>query len=213
VSGEVLKRFGLVFGAGVTGALTQVRFGDIEGRLDSVGVFAEVDTRRDPLFPRNAVHLRSTVERLGLDPEPGAVRTTLDARGYLGLPRGSVLALRAQTTQANGPLPIYANAMIGGAGSLRGWRAGSAVGDNMAAASAELRVPFSSPVSLARTGIAVFYDVGTVWDHGLRFSDQKLSRGVGIGFFIGAPLFALQLDVARGIDRGTRVHLSTGVSF
>lgn len=213
VSGEVLKRFGPVFGAGVTGALTRVRFGDIGGRLDSLGVFGEVDTRRDPLFPRNAVHSRSTVERLGLDPAPGVVRTTHDARGYLGLPRGSVLALRAQTTLANGPLPIYAKPMVGGAASLRGWSAGSAVGDNMAAASAELRVPISSPLSLARAGIAVFYDVGTVWDHGLSFTDQELGRGAGVGFFIGAPLFAVQLDIARGIDRGTRVHLSTGVSF
>lgn len=213
ISGEVLKRFGPVFGVGLTGARTDVRFGEVRGDLDHLGVFAEVDTRRDPHFPRNAVHLRSSIGRLWLDPESGGVRSTHEARGYLGLPRGAVLALRAQTTQTDGPVPTYAKAMVGGAASLRGWRAGSAVGDNMAAGSVELRLPLSSPVSLARTGVAVFYDAGTSWDHGLRFRDQRLDRGVGVGFFVAAPLFAVQLDVAKGITRGTRVHLSTGISF
>jgi outer membrane protein assembly factor BamA len=213
VAAEVLKRFGPVFGVGLAGARTDVRFGELRGDLDSLGAFVEIDTRRDPHYPRNAVYLRSGVGRLWLDPAPGAVRATHEARGYLGLPRGAVLALRAQTTQADGPVPTYAKAMVGGAASLRGWRAGSAVGDNMAAGSAELRVPISSPVSLAHTGVAVFYDVGTVWDHGVRFRDQRLERGVGVGFFVAAPLFALQLDVAKGIDRGTRVHLSLGTSF
>lgn len=213
VSGEVLKRFGPAFGVGVTAARTDVRFGDVRGRLDSLGAFAEVDTRADPLYPRNAVHVRSAIARLGLDPAPGAVRTTHDARGYLGLPRGAVLALRAQTTQTTRPVPAYTKAMVGGAASLRGWRAGSAVGDNMVAASAELRVPVSSPARLARTGVSVFYDVAAAYDHGARWQDQPLERGVGVGVFIAAPLLAVHLDVARGIGRGTRVHLSVGTSY
>jgi len=213
VSGEVLKRFGPAVGLGLTGARTDVRFGDIRGRLDTLGGFAEVDTRTDPLYPRNAVHVRSSLDRLGLDPAPNAVRQTHDARAYLGLPRAAVLGLRAQTVHTDGPVPAYAKAMIGGASSLRGWRAGSAVGDNMVAGSVELRVPLSSPANLARTGVSIFYDVGVAYDHGQRWRDQRLEKGVGVGFFITAPLFALQLDVARGIDRGTRVHLSTGVTF
>lgn len=213
VSGEVLKRFGPVFGVGATAARTDVRFGDLRGRLDHLGAFVEVDTRTDPLYPRNAVHARSSVARLGLDPAPGAVRSTHDVRAYLGLPRAAVLALRAQTVQTSGPAPAYAKAMVGGAASVRGWRAGSFVGDDMVAGSVELRVPVSSPVSLARSGLAVFYDAGVAYDHDQHWRDRRLERGVGVGLFITAPLFAVQLDVARGIDRGTRVHLSTGVSF
>lgn len=213
LSGEVLKRFGPVFGVGAAGARTDVDFGDVQGRLDSVGGFVELDTRADPVFPRNAVYARSAMARLGLDPAPNVVQTSHDARAYLGLLRGSVLAARVQTTRSDGPVPIYAKAMIGGAASLRGWRAGSAVGDNMLAGSAELRVPLNSPVNLAKTGVAVFYDVAAAWDHGARLQDQRLQRGAGVGLFVAAPLFSVQLDVARGIGRGTRVHLSTGVRF
>lgn len=213
LSGEVLRRVGPAFGLGVTAARTDVRFGEVRGRLDSVGMFAEVDTRADPLYPRNAVHVRSTIARLGFAPAAGAVRSTHDARGFVGLPRGAVLALRAQTTQASRPLPPYAKAMAGGATSLRGWRAGSAVGDNMVAASAELRVPVSSPARLARTGVSVFYDVAATYDHGAQWREQRFERGVGVGVFIAAPLFGVHLDVARGIGRGTRVHLSLGTSY
>src|SRR5690606_37370198 len=180
ISGEVLKRFGPVFGVGLTGARTDVRLGESDGRLDSVGVFAEVDTRQNPAFPRNAVYVRSDVARLRLSPAPGAVRTAHDVRGYVGLPRGAVLALRAHATRTNGAVPDYAKAVVGGAGSLRGWRAGTAVGDGSLAASAELRVPVSSPASLSRTGIAVFYDVAAAYDHDARWQDQRFARGAGV---------------------------------
>jgi hypothetical protein len=52
-----------------------------------------------------------------------------------------------------------------------------------------------------------------VYGHDQRWRDRRLERGVGAGLFIAAPFVQLQLDVARGIDRATRVHLTTGVSF
>ena len=213
VSADVLKRIASTVGLGVAASRTHVRFGDVRGRLDSLGVFAEVDTRANPLYPRNAMYVRSGVARLGLDPAPGAVRATHDARAYLGLPRGIVFALRAQGVQTSRPVPLYAKALVGGASSLRGWRAGSAVGDNMVGASAEVRIPFSSPSGLARTGLAVFYDVAAAYDHGARWRDQRFERGAGVGLFIAAPMFAVHLDVAKGIGRGTRVHLSVGTGF
>ncbi len=213
ISGEVLKRFGPIVGLGVTAARTDVGLGDVEGRLDALGVFVELDTRADPVFPRNAVYVRSGITRLGLAPAPASLQTSHDARGYLGLWRGTVLATRLQASRSDGPLPVYAKPMVGGAASLRGWRAGTSIGDHMIAASGDLRVPLTSPVNLARIGLTVFYDAATTWDHGTRLKDQRLHRGAGIGLFVAAPVFSLQLDVARGIGRGTRVHLSTGISF
>jgi hypothetical protein len=214
VSGEVLKRFGPVVGVGLTAARTDVRFGEHGGgHLDSIGGFAELDTRRTPTFPRNAVYVRSEIARLRLSPAAGVVRAMHDARGYVGLPRGSVLAVRAQATTTGGAVPDYAKAFVGGAGSLRGWRAGTAVGDNAVAASAELRVPLSSPASLTRPGIAAFYDVAAAYDHGARWRDQRFARGAGVGFFVAAPVFGVRLDVAKGIGGATRVHFSTGIGF
>lgn len=115
--------------------------------------------------------------------------------------------------QSRRDVPPFAKLLLGGGASLRGFRVGSAAGDNLVAASAELRVPVNAPVSIARTGVSLFYDAGTAYDHGQHLRDQKLERGVGVGWFVTAPLFVLHLDVARGIGRGTRVHVTAGVAF
>jgi outer membrane protein assembly factor BamA len=210
---EASRRFGPSAGVGLTGTLANVRFGDIDTRTTAVGAFAELDTRRDPLFARNAVYARSSVARLGFEASPDVLRVTHDVRGYLGLVGQSVLAVRLHTINTDGPTPPFAKALLGGAATLRGMRAGSFVGDNLVSTSAELRVPFSSPLNVARTGVALFYDAGVAWDHAEAWRDSRLERGVGAGLFITAPFVQLQLDVARGIDRSTRVHLTTGVRF
>ena len=57
---------------------------------DSVGADVVVDTRVDPLMPHNAIFVRSAVERLLFSPTGTAVRTEIDANGYVGLyPRDS----------------------------------------------------------------------------------------------------------------------------
>jgi hypothetical protein len=66
---------------------------DVEAR--SLGVDAVVDTRIDPLMPYNAVFVRSAVERIRFSADASAVRTEIDANAYIGLYRGTVLALRA----------------------------------------------------------------------------------------------------------------------
>ena len=77
------------------------------------------------------------VERLALADGDGAViRPRLDARAY---------------------------AAAGGQ-ALRGWPAGIAVGDRIAAASIELRLPITSVLSEGRVGLRFFYDTATVYD-------------------------------------------------
>src|SRR5690606_27905406 len=122
-------------------------------------------------------------------------------------------ALRAHATRTNGPVPDYAKAVVGGAGSLRGWRAGTPVGDGALAASPELRGPVSSPASLRRTGLADFYDIAAAYDHDARWQDQRFARGAGVGVYVAAPVFVVRLDVAKGIGGATRVHLATGIGF
>ena len=220
VDGEISYRPRTFVGIGGTASLSAVDFGDVADRMATGGVFAELDTRRDPLFPRNAVHARTTWSRVDFSrPEqsgvPPGVRTRWqhDVRGYAGVIGQVVIAARLQIDASNGPLPAYAKPILGGADTLRGIRAGFAVGDNLWASSVEVRVPFNSVLRTTRLGVMGFYDTGAVWDHGQRWRNRGREQGVGGGVFLINPFIQFQLSVAHGLDRSTRVHVSTGVSF
>jgi outer membrane protein assembly factor BamA len=184
-----------------------------DDRLTASGIDLTLDTRVDPTFPRNAVFARASWEHLDFEAQPARNRTTLDGRGYVGLVGSSVLAVRAMHGRADGPLPLYEQWLLGGPSSVRGFRTGSAVGDRITSGSIELRVPFSSPLRVGKTGVAIFVDRGAVWDHGRRLADADWHQGYGAGVFAIATVFQFRLDVAHGQGRGTRAHVSAGLSF
>jgi outer membrane protein assembly factor BamA len=195
------------------GAYGQVRFGALEETTASYGADLTFDTRLDPVFPRNAVYASAGWERLDPSKSAAVNRFKAEARAYRGLVGQSVLSVRVQYAGSDGPQPDYARCLLGGAGSLRGYRAGSFSGDNLLGASAELRVPVSSPMGIAKAGVTLFIDAGTVWNDGQRLADQRLDAGGGAGFFLLASLFQLNLDVGFREGWGTRVHFSTGLQF
>jgi outer membrane protein assembly factor BamA len=197
----------IAFGGASTPAL------DADDRLTASGIDLTLDTRLDPTFPRNAVYARAAWEHLDFASGPARRRTTLDGRGYLGLLGSSVLAVRAMHGRADGPLPPYEQWLLGGPSSVRGFRTGSFVGDRVAAGSIELRVPFSSPLRVGKTGVALFVDRGAAWNHGQRLADAEWRQGYGAGVFAIATVFQFRLDVAHGQGRGTRAHVSAGLSF
>ena len=220
--------------AGTTVAWQRASLLDRRDTTRSAGADIVLDTRADPMLPRNAIYARAAVDRLsfpaGLKPgptlssspgstsvtTPGAasvVRTELEADGYLGLYRGSVLVLRALRQDASRSVPPYFKFILGGTDNLRGFRAGTAIGDTLAAGSIELRIPLSSPLNIARFGTSVFMDVGTTYDKGLRFHDQDLKKGVGAGVWATAAFFRISLMVAHGIGAGNRVHFGAGLTF
>jgi outer membrane protein assembly factor BamA len=184
-----------------------------DDRLTASGIDLTLDTRVDPTFPRNAVFARASWEHLDFEAQPARNRTTLDGRGYVGLFGSSVLAVRAMHGRADGPLPLYEQWLLGGPSSVRGFRTGSAVGDRITSGSIELRVPFSSPLRVGKTGVAVFVDRGAVWGHDQRLADADWKQGYGAGVFAIATVFQFRLDVAHGQGRGTRAHVSAGLSF
>jgi hemolysin activation/secretion protein len=177
------------------------------------GVDLVIDTRRDPGFPRNAIHATFGVEQLRFVDFAPATRGSADVRGYVGLIGSSVLALRVTTTQANVPLPAYEQALLGGASLLRGYRFGYRIGDNLAAASAEVRVPITSPLSFGKLGLRAFVDAGSVYAHGTKLEDSSFDRGIGAGVFITAPVFRMSLDVAWPRTGSPRWHFGMGVAF
>ena len=220
VDGEISYRPKPVFGVGATAGLAAVHFGEVDDLMSSGGVFAEVDTRRDPLFPRNAVYARTSWTYMAFDhpersgvPDGGRSRWQHDARGYLGLFKQVVLAARLQVDAVDAPLPAYAQPIFGGADTLRGIRAGYSVGDNLWSAMIEARAPITSVLRTTRFGVLAFYDTGANWSYGQRWRDAGREEGVGGGIFLVNPFIQFQLSVARGLGLSTRVHVSTGVSF
>ena len=190
-----------------------IRFGEADDRLVRVGAEAVLDTRRDPAFPRNAVYAAVGVERLRFDAADDATQLSLDGRGYVGIFRQMVLALRARHVRPDRPLPVYEQSLLGGEGSVRGFGVGYRYGDRLLAGSAELRIPFSTPRRLTRLGLAVFADTGTVYGAHEPLDDAVWDTGVGAGVFVQAPLIGVRVDVARGLGSGTRVHFSLGTAF
>ena len=185
----------------------------LDDRFTTVSADLTVDTRHDPIFPRNAVYAQTGWERLNFDSGPSINRYRNEARGYLGVYGQSVLAVRALHQRVDAPLPPYEQPLLGGASILRGHAAGSFVGDNLFASSVELRVPLSSPMGIGRLGISAFADAGAVYNHGVKLRDATFHQGFGGGVFMLATLFQLNLDVAYGVDNKVRVHLMTGFSF
>ncbi|MEO7156148.1 MAG: BamA/TamA family outer membrane protein [Vicinamibacterales bacterium] len=196
---------------GLGGRHDNVRFGDLEDRLTRVGGDVAIDTRVDPAFPRNAVHATFGIERLGFD-AGSANRKTADARGYVGLFGQMVLAVRGVSVTSDNPLPPYERSLLGGAANLRGYGAGHKAGDNLAAASAELRIPITSPLSIGRFGVKAFVDWGASYAHGGKLADQDFDRGIGGGAYLHLTLVSVSLDVARSRSGDTRFHFGMGVT-
>lgn len=206
---SVVQRW-LRLGAGA--GYGEVKFDGRPERLGRVGADVTIDTRVDPAFPRNAVHAVFGLERLSFA-SSRASRRTADIRGYVGLVGQSVLAVRGLSITSGDPLPPYEQALLGGSANLRGFDAGDRAGDNLAAGSAELRIPVTSPLSIGRFGVKVFADAGTAYTAGDRLTDQRFESGYGGGVYLHLTILSLSLDVAKSRDHSLTWHFGMGVTF
>ena len=99
-------------------------------RTTSIGADVTLDTRIDPLLPTNAIYARATFAHL-IFPGQAINRIEVDARGYIGVYRGSVLCLRLVREDVSRPAPPFFKSLLGGSDTLRGFRAGSFIGDTL----------------------------------------------------------------------------------
>jgi outer membrane protein assembly factor BamA len=198
--------------AGATLGFQRVSFFDARDTFSHAGADVVFDTRLDPFLPRNAVYAKAGWERFNL--ESGAVaRTDVEGRGYIGLPGQNVLIVRALRTDSNHPLPPYLQPLLGGMANLRGFKAGTAAGDTLVAASAEVMVPLTSALDTAKIGVSLFADRGTVYADGQRLADQTLLEGYGASVWLSAAVLRLNLAVAHGRGASTRVHFGATLAF
>ena len=121
--------------------------------------------------------------------------------------------VRALRDDADKPRPAYLQPMLGSLANLRGFKAGTAVGDTLVAGSVELRLPLVSPLSVGKIGVSAFVDTATVYNKGERLADQTWKRGVGGGVWLSAAFVRLNIAVAHGIGATTRVHFGGTFSF
>lgn len=200
--------------AGVQAAWEEVGFVGPTDRLTRLTVGVEYDGVSAGAFPRDDVKLRAAIERLGITGRSGAVlRPRIEAQAFKGVGGQAVLAARFLFEGASAALPPYEKSLLGGGGNLRGWRVGARVGDRLAAASVELRLPLGSPISMGNTGVRVFYDTAAAYDAGRPLSSQRFLKGAGGGVFLTVPFGSLHLDVGHDLHGSMRIHAGAGLGF
>ena len=194
---------------GLSGGVEHDTFGLDHDSFGRAGVDFVVDTRIDPVLPRNAVFMRAAWTYLD-----GAGQSELDARGYLGLVKQLVLGVRAQRTAADPSLPVYLKPIFGGAANVRGFDAGTVVGDTLTATSVEAILPLTSPLRFARLGVSAFSDAGSVsCGPELPPCDESWKRGYGGSVWVSATVLRFSVAVAHGVGSSTRVIVGGNVSF
>lgn len=203
-------------------AWEDVRFSARAERLFRSAVYLDYgDFRETPATARrNTVVARAGIERFAAVGGPGAVlRPRVDARAYAAVGGQAIVAARLFFAGASAPLPPYERALLGGSpaarGTLRGWPAGAAVGDRLAAASVELRLPVTSLLSEAQVGLRVFADTAAVYDAARSVRQARFLEGAGVGVFVMPPGFGfpVAIDVAHDFAGGVRTHASAGFGF
>ena len=211
VRGEREVTHGLRLGA--TGGWQRVSFLGADDTFAHAGADVVLDTRPDPMLARNAVYAKAAWDHLSFQNGGAIDRLALEGRGYVGLVGQNVLVVRALRDDSDKPLPQYLQPMLGGLANLRGFKAGTAVGDTLVAGSAELRVPLTSPLSIGKIGVSAFIDAGAVYDKGARFQDRSIAKGVGGSVWFSAAFVRLNVAVAHGVGASTRIHFGGNVSF
>ena len=200
--------------ADVEAAWERIGFVGPSDRLTRLTVGLQYDGVSAGAFPRDDVKLRATVERMAIAGWPAAVvRPRIDAQAFKGVGGQAVLAARVLFEGASAALPPYEQSLLGGGGNLRGWPVGARVGDRFAAASVELRLPVSSPLSMGNAGFRIFYDTAAAYDAGRSVHDQRFLKGAGGGVFLTVPFGSLHLDVGHDFHGSVRLHAGAGLRF
>jgi len=201
------------FRAGGSASWQRVNFGLTRDAFTSVGADLTLDTRENPVLPRNAVLVTTSADRLLFESGGELTSYRVDANGYIGIGGQHVLVLHFLTEVADQAEPLYLRSILGGFSTVRGFETGFLTGDKMAAGSIEWRIPVRSPMRFGKIGVTAFFDAGTAYDHGQAFSDQPIYKGVGGSAWISVASFRLSMAVGYGFGSGTHVHFSGGIGF
>lgn len=142
-----------------------------------------------------------------------------------------VIAIRGQYGtisnffERDNPVPSVEKFFLGGANTVRGYRersiqvynsTGTIVGPgrSYALGNVEYRIPFTDDKSMS---MALFYDVGAVYDGEYAIGIADLVSGLGAGVRFNTPLGPIRLDYGYGLDFPNKgkgqIHFSIGQAF
>ena len=190
--------------AGGTIGMEQVNFLADDTKYLQTGADLVLDTR---------VYARVAWDRYALSGSDTFQQYSVDLRGYGGFVGQSVVVGRFYRTASDKVLPPFLQPILGGMDNLRGFKAGTAVGDTLVVGSVEVRTPLTSPLNIAKLGVSAFIDVGTVYDHRAQLSDQRFGKGIGGSVWVSAAFFRLNFAVAHAVKGSTRVHFGTSFAY
>ncbi|MFB3908775.1 MAG: BamA/TamA family outer membrane protein [Candidatus Eisenbacteria bacterium] len=182
------------------------------GRTVALGAIASFDDRDRVYHPFRGSYVTLTIRRAGraLGSDFHYTRGELDARRYVSLKPGHVLAGQLLLTAIRGGAPFYDLASLGGANVLRGVYEGRFREANRVVGQAEYRFPV-----WRRVGGATFAGVGEVSKSPsrLRLDGFHLEFGAGVRFLLSAQDGTrLRIDYGGGKD-GTGVYFAFGEPF
>jgi outer membrane protein assembly factor BamA len=212
VWGRAEKAFGVARFGGNT-AWQHVSFLGDTDHVTSFGGDATLDTRIDPVLPRNAVFARAAIDRYFVDDTAAFNQWRLEAEGDVGLLGQMTLVLRAKRQASDRPVPLYLKPLLGGNSNLRGFEAGSFIGDVVVNGTLEIRMPLTSPLDIGKLGVSVFADTGKAYAYGETFKSQPYHTGVGGSVWLAATAFQMNLAVAHGLGASTRLNFGIGITF
>jgi hypothetical protein len=127
-----------------------ITFGDLDDRLRFTAPTDARHANRSGLS-RDAVF--ASVAWDSLDPRDEVRQSVAPGRLRLHRPRGTVGAVRAMAVRrVERDVAALPKFLLGGASTLRGYRAGASR-DNLMAATAEIRIPLTSPLGVSAVGL------------------------------------------------------------
>ncbi|HET56193.1 MAG TPA: hypothetical protein ENN33_13390 [Ignavibacteria bacterium] len=137
-------------------------------------------------------------------------RLDLDARYYIELTKGQVLALNTLFNSTAGDVPIQMLPKLGSHQMMRGYPMGKYLDKNLWAVQAEYRRPL-----FWRLGASAFFGVGQVFPEFSKFSvdDLKIAGGLGLRYMLDKEQHLnVRLDVAQSRE-GTYVYFTIQEAF
>ncbi|HDP95003.1 MAG TPA: hypothetical protein ENN40_06550 [Candidatus Aminicenantes bacterium] len=176
------------------------------GIVAGIGLIAIWDSRGRVYSPMSGTLVKAQADFFSrsLGADYGFSRFILDARKYLSLFRGHVVALQSRAELQSGEVPFNYLARFGGMYAMRGYYDGRFRDHNLVMAQAEYRMPL-----FRRVGLVGFVAAGTVAPTlgQLDLANPLLSGGAGVRFvFDKKEHIVLRMDVGFGKD-------SSGIYF